>query len=114
LHIHLPWSQALTGRSIAETPGNFQGFFLTGINAYLFLLAAFTLKTDYAVNQSKKGIVFANSNVQARVDLGTALAHQDVAGLNKLAVLSLYSQAFGLTIAAVPGTTYTFFMGKKL
>ena len=48
------------------------------------------------------------------MDLGAALAHEDVAALGKLTVGALRAQTLGLAVAAVAGGAHTFLMSEKL
>ena len=47
------------------------------------------------------------------MDMGAALAHQHVAGQDKLAVAPLHAQALGLGIAAVAGGATPFLWAKN-
>ena len=58
-------------------------------------------KADLAVDKGEQGVVAAAAHVLARMDVGAALTHQNVAGQHELAVGALYAQALGLGIAAV-------------
>lgn len=51
-----------------------------------------------------------NAHVQAGMDMGAALANQNVTGQNKLTIGALDAQTFRFGITAVLGRTYTFFM----
>ena len=66
-----------------------------------FFLCAFSSKLNDAVSQSKQGMVFAYANVVASMKLGTALTHDDAAGVNGLTAVGLDAQSFRLGIAAI-------------
>ena len=87
---------------------------LGGVDRDLLAVLAQALETDNTVSLGKEGIVGADAHVLARVNVRAALAHQDVAGQNKLTVSTLGAQALGLGITAVLGGAHTFFMGKEL
>ena len=87
---------------------------LSGVDGDLFAVLAQTLKADDAVSLGEQGVVSALAHVGAGVDMGTALAHQNVAGQHELPVSALGAKALGLGITAVLGGTHTFFMGEEL
>ena len=87
---------------------------LGGVNRHLRTILAQTLEADNAVSLGKQRIVAANTNVGAGVDVGAALADQDVAGQNELTISALGAKALGLGITAVLGGAHTFFMGEEL
>ena len=45
-------------------------------------------------NQSKKGVILADTDTDARVELGAALANEDVTGENELTAVTLDAKAF--------------------
>jgi len=55
---------------------------------------ALDLEMDRAVNLGEQGVVLANADIVARVELGAALTHEDVAGRNQLTAVALHAQAF--------------------
>lgn len=71
------------------------------VNAYALAVTAHTLKLDLAVDQSKKCIVAAAADIDARMNLSATLTDKDVAGEDKLTVCALYAKALGLTITSV-------------
>ena len=87
---------------------------LNGINAYLFAIPANTLKANLAIDQGKQRIVRTTANVLSRMNVGTALANQNVAGQYMLTIGTFYTQPLRLGITAVLGGTNTFFMCKEL
>src|SRR3982751_3573940 len=58
---------------------------------------------DLAVGKRKQGMVLAQADIVARVPLGAALTHDDVAGANGFAAELLHAEALALTVAAVAG-----------
>src|SRR6185295_2466786 len=65
---------------------------------------------DLAVGKRKEGMVLAQADVVARVPLGAALAHDDVAGEDIFPTELLHAEALALTVAAVAGRAACFFM----
>ena len=58
-------------------------------------------------SESEQGIVAAATNVLTRVELGAALTHDDLAGLNLLTTEALDTETLGLGIATVAGAGST-------
>ncbi len=87
---------------------------LGGVNRNLLTILAQTLEADNTVGLGKQRVIAADANVGAGVDVGAALADQDVAGQNELTISALGAKALGLGITAVLGGAHTFFMGKEL
>ena len=79
------------------------------INANLFSGLVFSFEFNITINLGEKSIIAALTNIVARVELCSSLSYQDAACAYKLTVTGLDSKAFRLGIAAVLGTTYTFF-----
>jgi len=48
-----------------------------------------------AVDQREQGVILAHADVVTRVELGTALANDDVASLNQLTAVALNAKSFG-------------------
>ena len=67
-----------------------------------------------AVLQGEQGVVAALAHVDAGVDVGAALAHQDITRQHKLAVAALHAQALGLGVAAVLGGAAALLVGEEL
>src|SRR5206468_11943463 len=65
---------------------------------------------DAAVGKREKRVVLAEADIVARVPLGAALAHDDVAGANHLAAEFLHAEALALAVAAVAGRAACFLM----
>jgi hypothetical protein len=59
------------------------------------LLFALDGELDDAVDQRKQGVILAHADVVARVEFGTALANDDVAGFNQLTAVALDAKSFG-------------------
>ena len=72
-----------------------------------------TLKADDAVGEGEEGIVFADADVVARVELGAALADEDIARKHRLAVRTLHAEALRLAVAPVVGRARSLFMSKQ-
>ena len=67
-----------------------------------------TLEANNALNLCEQGVVLTAANIHTRVDLGAALANQDVACRYGLTVCTLYTQSLGLGIKTVLGRTTPF------
>ena len=87
---------------------------LGGINRNLLTILAQTLEADNTVGLGKQRVIAADTDVGAGVDVGAALADQDVAGQNELTISALGAKALGLGITAVLGGAHTFFMSEEL
>ena len=84
------------------------------VNADALSAAGDRFKLDLACGESKQSIVLASAYVYTGMNVGSALAKNNVACDNRLTVRFLYAEALGFGITAVLGRTYTFFMSKKL
>ena len=71
-------------------------------------------KAKDAVNLCKQGIVLANTDIVAGMEVSTALPDEDVARKNELTVRTLRSQTLGLAVTTVTGATYALLMCEKL
>src|SRR5579859_767602 len=68
------------------------------------------LEGDLARGDGVQGVVAAEAHVQARVNVGAALARDDVTRLHPLAAKLLDAQALRIAVATVAAGTRTFFM----
>ena len=59
---------------------------LSGVNRSLLTILAETLETEHAALLGVESIVRADTDIDARMDVGAALAHKNVAGENELTV----------------------------
>ena len=73
------------------------------VNADLLSVFAQSFKADDAVGEGEEGIVFADADVVAGVELGAALADENVAGEHGLAVGTLDAEEFCLAVSTVMG-----------
>ena len=87
---------------------------LLSVNGALTAILALTLELDGTVNQSKQGVILADTNVDTGMDVGASLANQDVAGQNELTISTLHAQALGLGITAVLGGTAARVVSEEL
>lgn len=85
-----------------------------GIDADLLLVAAQALEAHDAVFLGKQGVILADAHVEAGMDVGAALTHQDVASQNELTIGALRAQTLAFAVAAVAGGAHTFFMSEQL
>jgi len=79
------------------------------------LLIATAVGEDYlAVGEREQRVVFTHADVLARVELRAALAHDDVAGRDRLTAVQLHAEPLALRIATVARGAEAFFVGKSL
>ena len=71
-------------------------------NVYAFASVK-NVEHNNPVCNCKQGIVLANQNIQARLDLGAALADEDISRKNKLTGVTLYTLALGVAVTTVAG-----------
>ena len=83
-------------------------------NGDLLAVLAQPLELDLAVLEGEQGVVAALAHVDAGVNMGAALPHQDIAGQDELTVASLHAQALGLGVTAVTGGADALLVGEKL
>src|SRR6185312_8771571 len=74
------------------------------------VLVAADSELDLAVDQREQRMVATQADAIARMELGAALAHDDVAGFDGLATVDLDAEVFRVRIATVAAGTYAFFM----
>src|SRR5690348_10323720 len=74
------------------------------------LLRALGRELDLAVDQREQGVVAAEADAHARVELRAALANDDVARVDGLAAVQLHAQELRVGVAAVARGTYALFM----
>ena len=87
---------------------------LGSVNRSLLTILTLALETEHAVHLGEQGIVSADTNVHTGMDVGAALADQDVAGLDKLTISALGTQALGLGVTAVLGGAAALLVGEEL
>ena len=87
---------------------------LLSVNGALPAILTQALELDGTVDQSKQGVVLADTNIGAGMDVGASLANQNVASQNKLAVSALAAQSLGLGITAVLGGTAALVVSEEL
>ena len=87
---------------------------LSGVNRSLLTILAETLETEHAALLGVESIVRADTDVDARMDVGAALAHKNVAGENELTVSALGAKALGVRVAAVLRGAAALLVGEKL
>src|SRR5262245_42546834 len=58
---------------------------------------------DVARDQREQGVVATATDARARVEVGAALADDDLAGVDQLAAVALHAKALGVGVAAVLG-----------
>ena len=87
---------------------------LLGIHGAHLAILAHALELDLAVDQREQGIVLADADVVARMDMRASLANENVAGEHELPVCALGAEALGLGITAVLGGAAAFLMREEL
>jgi len=80
------------------------------VNGNTLAILTPTLEADTTGLEREQRIVLAATDVCAGVNLCAALANQNVPREDELPVGAFRTKSFGLGIATVFGTTYTFFM----
>ena len=78
---------------------------LLSVNGALTAILALALELDGTVNQSEQGVILADTNVGAGMDVGASLTNQNVASQHELTVSTLHAQTLGLRVTAVLGGT---------
>ena len=86
---------------------------VNSVNADFLSSAYHRFEFNLTVDKCEKGVIGATADVVAGMDLGASLAEKDVAGSNKLTVLSLYTETLRLTVTTVLGRTDTFLCAKN-
>jgi hypothetical protein len=61
------------------------------------------IKHHDPVRNCEQGIVFANQNIKTRLDLGAALADENIARKDKLTGVTLYTQTLGVAVTTIAG-----------
>src|SRR5579883_1190603 len=85
-------------------PGKF------GQNTDVLVLAIGVAEFDVAIDQSEQRVVAPNTDVSAWLDPCAALAHDDAAGGDKLAIKAFDAEHFGIAVPTVAGASHAFFM----
>src|SRR4028118_288749 len=67
------------------------------------LAAATGAEGDRSRQQREQRVVAAAADTEAGVEVGAALAHDDLAGLDDLTAEALHAEALGVGVAAVAG-----------
>jgi hypothetical protein len=67
-----------------------------GVDHGDYFAAAFGAKLHFACCEGKQGVVVATSHIVTGVKVGSALTHDDFAGLDDLTAEALHSQVLGL------------------
>src|SRR5262245_44377498 len=83
---------------------------LERLNADDAALGAVVLEADAPGRLREDRVVFAEARVQARTEAPAALAHDDRAAGDDVAVVRLDAEALRVRVAAVTGTALSFFV----
>ena len=104
--------------SIKKTAADYAAVFLNklllSVNGALTAILALALELDGTVNQSKQGVILADTNVGAGMDVGASLTNQDVASQHELTVSTLPAQTLGLRVTTVLGGTAALVVSEEL
>ena len=87
---------------------------LLGVHGALPAILALALALDGTVNQSKQGVILADTNVDTGMDVGASLANQNVTSQHALPVCTLAAQALSLGVTAVLGGTAALVVREEL
>ena len=71
------------------------------IYGYVGAAFCFGFELDLSIDECEQRVILARSDVAAGMPLGTALAHEDVAGETALAAVKLHAEAPARRVAAV-------------
>jgi hypothetical protein len=80
------------------------------MNMHKLAKAAPILKLYRSRNLGKQRVIAANPNIQARLELGSPLPHDDGSAIHQLSGKTLYSKPLGLAISSIPGAPYSLFV----
>ena len=72
------------------------------------------LETDDTVYLCKESVILAQAYVGAGMEVGTALANQNVAGEDELTISALGAETLGFAVTTVAGGAYALLMSKEL
>lgn len=78
----------------ARCPAKHELLYRLNNDGAAFLLAA-NGELHGALDQREQGVILAHADVVTWVELGTALANDDVASLNQLTAVALNAKSFG-------------------
>jgi hypothetical protein len=92
----------------------FFGKLLLSVHRALLAILTHALELDLTVDQSKQGVIAADTNIVTGMNVRASLANQDVASQNELTVSALHAQTLGLGVTAVLGGAAALLMGKEL
>ncbi len=84
--------------------------FCLGLYGHHAAVALTTLEGNNAVGEGEERVVAAHADILARIVNRAALANDDVAGDASLTTPDFHAESLRSGLAAVLGTTYTFFM----
>ena len=76
----------------------------------MFVQRPFGAEGNMSVSQGKQGVILADTDIGARVELGATLAHDDRAAADQFAAKLLHTEHFGLGIAPVSRRAAAFFL----
>ena len=79
-----------------------------------FAILTLAFKLDMTVDLCKQGVVAANTDIVAGMDVRASLANQNIAREDKLTVRTLHAQSLGLGITTVLSRTAALLMSEEL
>ena len=68
----------------------------------------FGAEVHRARSHREQGVILADADIRTGVEVGTPLAHDDLAGVDLLTAETLHAEALGVRVATVPGARSTF------
>jgi hypothetical protein len=72
------------------------------------------IEANIAIDQRENGVIAAEADVLAWQKLGSALAHNDIAGDDQFATVFFYAETLANAVAAVLNAALSFFMSHDL
>ena len=99
---------------VCNSPSFLIRFLLLGVHGALPAILTLALELDMTVDQSEQGVVSADADIDAGMDMRASLANQDVAGQNELTVSALHAQSLRLGITTVLSRTAALLMCEEL
>jgi hypothetical protein len=68
------------------------------------------VKHDNPIHRREEGIILTNQNIQAWLDVGTALSYKYIARQHNLTGIAFYTQTLGIAVTSVAAGAAAFFV----
>ena len=75
--------------------------------------AAFVFEGDDAGDLREQGVITTDADIDAGLELRSALTNQDRTARDQLATEALHAKSLRMTVASVSGAAYAFFMSHE-